>query len=757
MKLSSYCAVSVGLVLVSIGVASFTKPTFYEASIYVSSSKIHIVLWGNLAFMLAIVGATAMKCIFFGALNHNETDDIYDKCKWAALDTFLALTIFREDLTLFVVFMFLALMFTKVFHWIGDHRVEMVGPRAHLTSVQHLRINGLITILFFFDSVVASALILRLQEKQTLDVLILFAFEFTLLALSMIKSGVKYIILCVDARHDGGWPPKPVFVFYADVFHDLMYLILYSLFFCLICVTFGLPVYLIRELYQAYATLRSRVAKYITYRKLVKNMNLRFPDVRDEELGEDRTCIICFDEMTVGKRLPCSHIFHFDCLRTWLESKQICPTCRGAIPFEDANARRHRLALAAADAAGANAVVHPPQPVAVGPGQQQMPPGIGIPFQGQPQMAQIGGIPGAVGVAPGAPGIPVVDGVPGGVGVRGAQPVPVGAFQHLPAQPQMMGIPGMMPMQPMQPMPGMFAPPMGFQPFQIAPFPPQPIPNAVGVHQQQGGVVPQPPAVPAQPHPPAVPPAQPHLDPQPIVASSASASSQPESEQKEPSLSPPQPFVQQHAAFMYPQYHPFPYQMAHPGVYPPPEMGQIEHFANHQQPYYPSPIVPSRSKSRSSPLIRPTVPLHFIHQQTFFLHQQIDIVQTYLSSLENMLHEQLNLQQQFQDFQENAKDEGNVMKSEKDSENEIIPDISAVSEEKVSATSPLRSSHDAISPLDNVEGLKKSPSSPLSPSEELRQRRLQRFSHLASTPTETTSEDSVKSGTEAETISKKED
>ena len=61
-----------------------------------------------------------------------------------------------------------------------------------------------------------------------------------------------------------------------------------------------------------------------------------------EALG-DRTCIICREEMvaqtdgTEGaarnegpnetpKKLVCGHVFHFHCLRSWLERQQSCPT-----------------------------------------------------------------------------------------------------------------------------------------------------------------------------------------------------------------------------------------------------------------------------------------------------------------------------------------------------------------------------------------------------------------------------------------------
>lgn len=83
-------------------------------------------------------------------------------------------------------------------------------------------------------------------------------------------------------------------------------------------------------------------------------MNARYPDATAEELQRDGTCIICREEMqpwqphehepgqrratrTViderqrPKKLPCGHVLHFGCLRSWLERQQVCPTCRSSV------------------------------------------------------------------------------------------------------------------------------------------------------------------------------------------------------------------------------------------------------------------------------------------------------------------------------------------------------------------------------------------------------------------------------------------
>ena len=56
----------------------------------------------------------------------------------------------------------------------------------------------------------------------------------------------------------------------------------------------------------------------------------RYPDATEEELQTANTvCIICREDMVQRcKKLPCKHIFHTTCLRSWFQRQQVCPTCR---------------------------------------------------------------------------------------------------------------------------------------------------------------------------------------------------------------------------------------------------------------------------------------------------------------------------------------------------------------------------------------------------------------------------------------------
>ena len=123
---------------------------------------------------------------------------------------------------------------------------------------------------------------------------------------------------------------------------DFMKLTTYLVFFSLIIVKHGLPLNMIRDVYITARSFVTRFRALTRYLSATRDMDRRYPNATEVELNDmsDRTCIICRDELTlpdpqvqgqVGpnttpKKLPCGHIFHFSCLRSWLERQQNCPT-----------------------------------------------------------------------------------------------------------------------------------------------------------------------------------------------------------------------------------------------------------------------------------------------------------------------------------------------------------------------------------------------------------------------------------------------
>ncbi|KKK13347.1 hypothetical protein P175DRAFT_0553182 [Aspergillus ochraceoroseus IBT 24754] len=178
-----------------------------------------------------------------------------------------------------------------------------------------------------------------------------------------------------------GWEEKGRWVFYLDLLTDFLKLTVYLTFFAILFTFYGLPIHILRDVVVTIRSFGRRIMDFVRYRNATRDMNQRYPDATAEEVAREEVCIICREEMTHWqqpgdgqavpprqvserlrpKKLPCGHILHFSCLRSWLERQQNCPTCR-------------RPVIAPARANGAVEGANPGQANGA-PGQQQNMPG----------------------------------------------------------------------------------------------------------------------------------------------------------------------------------------------------------------------------------------------------------------------------------------------------------------------------------------------------------------------------------------------
>lgn len=66
-----------------------------------------------------------------------------------------------------------------------------------------------------------------------------------------------------------------------------------------------------------------RIPGVVTTRKIIKK-------IEKKTTTKTGTCTICFDDMknNIRGELPCSHVFHLDCINQWLRVSACCPICR---------------------------------------------------------------------------------------------------------------------------------------------------------------------------------------------------------------------------------------------------------------------------------------------------------------------------------------------------------------------------------------------------------------------------------------------
>lgn len=157
-----------------------------------------------------------------------------------------------------------------------------------------------------------------------------------------------------------GWEDKRRWLFGLEVTTDFIKLVIYVVF-LVVSITFnGLPMHIMRDVYLTFASFTKRVSDFLQYRRATSDMNTRYPDATTEEIQGD-ACIVCRENMFAweqpqpnaqaqpaegqpapvptpahvrrdeglrAKKLPCGHILHLRCLKSWLERQQMCPTCR---------------------------------------------------------------------------------------------------------------------------------------------------------------------------------------------------------------------------------------------------------------------------------------------------------------------------------------------------------------------------------------------------------------------------------------------
>jgi len=396
----SYVVFSLGGGFLHIYWALCTRHQFYLAMVYLTSSKFAYVTMGNACICMTLCCFQFIVYLFLGGLRNVEQEAIGDGLRWGLMETCLAITIFRQEVDRHMVFLFLTLVLAKSLHWAVEYRglhlqqTDMMEGHGHdvheptegqdanganqrynhaLVTAKWLvgMLQGLKKQLGFLS---LSYMLLLLDLWAVVHCAtvcatlgpsahILFGFEAAILFISATNTLATHAVHWWDStfytNRNKTWHGRGTITFALEVALEGCKFLFYMIFFAIVFTYYGMPINIFRDLYMSYVNLKRKVSSFVKYRQLTSNMNARFEDATEQELEEcGRTCIICRDDITtghgnLGKKLPCSHIFHFYCLREWLQQQQSCPTCRSEIPAswskESKIAAEARIAANAAD------------------------------------------------------------------------------------------------------------------------------------------------------------------------------------------------------------------------------------------------------------------------------------------------------------------------------------------------------------------------------------------------------------------------
>ncbi|BFZ58222.1 E3 ubiquitin-protein ligase hrd1 [Savitreella phatthalungensis] len=341
-----YCALSTAVTAAVILNAFEKRPNFYASCVYLSQSSACLMVLTNMFLCMTFMLGKLLQTLLFGRLRAIETEHLYERAWYAVTETCLAMTIFRDEFdSRFFVF-FTALLFLKIFHWLAQDRVEFMEQTPEVAWKFHARMLTCIGLLLTIDFGLVKLCMEHVLSRGP-NVMIMFAFEFTILASSALAIAGKYALNLAETRQPEPWDNKSLYTFYLELVCEFVKLVTYLGFFATILTFYGLPLHIIRDLYVTMRSFTSKCANFMRFRRATSNMDAQYPDATVSELDAtgDKTCIVCRDDMVHAsearaegttqqatldkpKKLPCGHILHLRCLRSWLERQQSCPMCR---------------------------------------------------------------------------------------------------------------------------------------------------------------------------------------------------------------------------------------------------------------------------------------------------------------------------------------------------------------------------------------------------------------------------------------------
>lgn len=230
----------------TVSYACYTREQFYPIILFLVTSKLSFLVAANVVVAFTFAYGKFLKTMYFGRLRDAEIELLVERCKYSVIETCLALTTFRHELTPFVLLLFLILLFTKVFHWLCRGRIDFLEQVVPIPVLTHIRMQSLLASLLVVDSFAAYRCIDATIVAGNKSVLLLFGFEFVVLLIGAFNYLVRYVLLVADSLRENGLQYKGFYIMILDILSDGLKFMIYVAFFSLVFVHYGLPIHIVR-------------------------------------------------------------------------------------------------------------------------------------------------------------------------------------------------------------------------------------------------------------------------------------------------------------------------------------------------------------------------------------------------------------------------------------------------------------------------------------------------------------------------------
>ncbi|RNA42947.1 E3 ubiquitin- ligase AMFR-like [Brachionus plicatilis] len=296
----------------------------------------------NFCYCVLIIIGKILQNIFFGKLRALERQRIKDQFwNFMFLKFIFIFGVLNLDNIYQVVIWctwFSIIGFLSIHCQICKDRFEYLSFSAATPLKNHAK---LISLLVFINItciylLYASFFHYKLADLPSGQRLFLFSEAFVL-ALRSLYVISKYSIHIVDIYNLVQLNHKGTIQYYLDFVFELfvisadllnyLHMLIYGNFYLSMA-----SLVICMEIKRLVIDLQKRMKRHSNYLKILDKMEKKIPWATQEELNlNDNTCAVCWEIMERARRLPCSHMFHHNCLRSWLEQDTSCPTCRKSL------------------------------------------------------------------------------------------------------------------------------------------------------------------------------------------------------------------------------------------------------------------------------------------------------------------------------------------------------------------------------------------------------------------------------------------
>ncbi|KFO99999.1 E3 ubiquitin-protein ligase AMFR, partial [Calypte anna] len=300
----------------------------------------------NTACCVLMLVAKLIQCMVFGPLRVSERQHLKDKfwnfIFYKFIFIFGVLNVQTVEEVVMWCLWFSGLVFLHLMVQLCKDRFEYLSFSPTTPMSSHIRVLTLLMAMLL--SCCGLAVVCGvIGYTHGMHTLAFMAAESLLVTVRTAHVILRYVIHLWDLNHEGTWEGKGTYVYYTDFIMELTLLSL-DLMHHIHMLVFGniwlsmASLVIFMQLRYLFHEVQRRIRRHKNYLRVVGNMEARFAVATPEELAANNDdCAICWDSMQSARKLPCGHLFHNSCLRSWLEQDTSCPTCRMSLNITDSH------------------------------------------------------------------------------------------------------------------------------------------------------------------------------------------------------------------------------------------------------------------------------------------------------------------------------------------------------------------------------------------------------------------------------------